>query len=164
MKNVTRISVALTLLLALLVAGQSSVASAQDVPDWQTNTTIQNIYENHIAWTEYTNELDDEFFETDDRELGADLIGEALGVTIDYLNHLDGFFPETNCAREMWLATNNITKAGLAMYSAMYIMLTDDVGSALTEDLLDWTFENFDGTVEYSIEAIPDKCFNKLDV
>ena len=157
------IAIALALVASLFVVTDSFAAdgsTALDRPDWQRNNNVQNIYENIQAWSDYTGDIDAEFFDTDDTNYATQLVGEAYSVSMEFLIHLDQFAPSGNCAFDFWYAGQRQAQVWANLYGALYYNLTAEVGEPI-----DWEplFETANDTSEYAVNLISEKCWNKLD-
>ena len=145
----------------ILILTMAVPAMAQsDQPDYQLKPTVQNLFDNHVAWSDYTDELDNEMFDGDN-DLTVDLIGESLSATLNYIQFINEQpLPSNNCQWDLWLAVEAIAADYAHMYSAMYFQLTASVGEPT-----DWEYwiENATSNEEYQIGSVPAKCWNKLD-
>lgn len=159
-------ALSLASLLVLTLASSSLAATdrngtAEDRPDWQRNNSAQNVFENHMAWLDYTNDIDAEFVETDDRDYAIELLGEAFSLSAEYMIHLDAFYPSAKCANEFWHMSHAIVSEYAFVYGAMYYNLTAEVGEPIDVEAL---FEEVDVVQNYYTEyGISQKCWNKLD-
>ena len=94
---VKRIRPILASVVAALVL--SSVATAEDFPrpEWEEGTTQQEMAMNHLLWSDFISDINDEVQESGNRTLVADLIGEALVVTLNYIQILDNYESDVTC-------------------------------------------------------------------
>ena len=153
-------SLALSLgsLLVLTLASSSLAADGQ--PEYQQKATVQNIFENHVAYMNYTGTIDDEYIESEDFDLTVDLVGEAYSASLNYLQFLNGQTPKNACQWDFWLMSESIVSEYAHMYGSMYFQLTAQVGEAVDfEFWVDHAFANQD----ISLEMSDQKCWNKLD-
>ena len=159
-----RLPATILIALSLVIAVQTGVFAAGDQPDYQRNTSVQNIWENHLAWLDYTGDLDAEIQEAEDLDYAIQLIGEALSASLNYQAHLNGFVPEANCAWDFWYMTERISAEWTQFYAAMYFQSTATVGGAVD---LTPIYEHAIATQEHFGEFsnwTEAKCINKLDI
>lgn len=163
--NSFRLPATILIALSLVIAIQTGVFAAGDQPDYQHNNNIQNIWENHLAWLDYTNDIDTEIAdEATTAERTMDLYGEALSASLNYMTHLNGFSPEANCAWDFWYMTSRVTQEWTNFYAASFHFLAADVGQpanieAILQNAIDTQL--YFGEVLNWTEA---KCINKLDI
>lgn len=150
-------------LLALtteIVGAAERGSTAADRPDWQEPNTLQNIYENHAAWADYTDAIDSELLEAD-FDLAIDLAGESFSVTMEFLQVVDEItITGSQCKEALWFASMSMGESAALIYASMYFNWTTSVGEPIDTDPL---FEAYEFTQNYTISEIPDKCWNKLD-
>lgn len=146
--------------LSFLASGVARAEHSEDL-QWQRGNSLQNVYENHVLWGDLTNELDEEFLATDDRGLSADLMGEALAVTLDYITAVHGYPFMDNCHWEVAFAAEESAMGYLLAYAASYYWLSADVGLGTdVEHFWDYAY----ATEQDYFDRVPNKCFAKLDV
>jgi hypothetical protein len=175
---VARVVVFAALIAFVAVIFAQKTTDADHGPVWQEPNTIQNIYENRIAWQEYTDANDETMvaaLDAGDRTYAAELAGDSLSVTMSFIQNTNratlGSTRKTvlsrlataaivECNDVMWYA-NEVIGEGYAMfYAGFYYNLTSNVGDPIE---LDWLHEKTREGVDYSLDAIPNRCFREID-
>ena len=140
-----------------------------DRPIWQDGNSPQNMYENYLAWTTYTNTLDAEVFASENPDQARDLLGEAYSVTAELALHYETQpYPTSGCGRDhFWLWTTDINWF-LRFYGALYYNTTADVGEPIDQDSIIngygiWVEFAYDRDFKSGETALSKKCWNKLD-
>jgi len=152
---------ALILTLAWPSSGETGRTEA-DRPEWQGPNTIQNMFENHNAWAEYTGIIDDEILDTNDPQLFANLVGENLSVTAELLQHYnEQAYPIGSCAQDFFYFWTTDLQYWERFYAAHYYNSTSDTGEPIDTAHIAKQYDIF---TEFALqEGLDDKCWNKLD-
>ena len=169
MKN--RLSLLIVLIAVLLIAGSTHVLGTHepggthaDRPIYQKWNSVQNIFENQQAWTEYTNDLDNEWLNATDAAELTNAVGENFSVTMEMLNYMDtAGAPKQECAGQFWLAVYTVTKSYAVLYGSMYYNMTADVGEPINAETA-FAVVQQDEEFWYSLKGIDQKCWDRVDV
>lgn len=146
----------------IVVTGTQASSTAPDRPDWQEKNTIQNMFENYVAWSEYTTGLDKELEE--DNAPHTDLLGEAYSVSQEFIQHIiEQGWPSGSCAQDFYILLTDDVGYWSDVYIALYYNLTTLTGEPVDVDFLVQQGELF-SEYYWTQDGISDKCWNKLDV
>lgn len=175
-ENLGKALAVVTLIIILLGVGLAVTTQAVDAalqggtsdirPVWQDKNTIQNQYENYTDWVAYTDAINEEMVEASDPGQRAELIGEALSVTAELLQHFESqTYPNGSCAQDFfWLHVTDMNY-WVRFYSAWYLNTTTTVGEPIDTNHIvseygEWAEFAWNTTKDGTITK---KCWNRLD-
>ena len=160
-----RLFAIVVIVIGILAAGSTAVVNAaSDQPDYQNGNSIQNMFENYIAWKDYTDELDAVWLDEEnpvDRPYMAELIGEAFSASASLLIHYENnAYPTGACAQDFYYHFNDIVTWYTLFYGSAYHTLTANVGEPIEFSTF---LEEAGQAEEWMLQNVSAKCWAKLD-
>ena len=153
----------LTLILIVVLSVATAQASDDERPDWQNQNTPQKLYENFMAWKNYTDELDAAGVLAEEPSVDELILntGEAYAISMDFIQHINSnAFPTGSCAIDFFLNFEDIVQNYANFYGGLHYQLT--AMDTMAMDPFFWLDEAAMAE-EWMVQSTSAKCWNKLD-